>query len=108
MNFKQWLETDWSSFGNGGESDEDLQKYIDIANLWKRGMTWEKIGARYGVSGHTARKWGMRSLTTDQRPLAVPSPDDWHNPYGQFPVNVAATPLSQLDNPRLRSKKGFI
>ena len=92
----------------GGDTDEELQKYIDIANLWNRGMSWEEIGAKYGVSGSTARKWGMRSLTNQRSRIVTlggPSPDDF---YGQFPVNAPATPLSQLDNPRLRPKKGFI
>ena len=94
MSFKSWLnesESYWKSFGNGGESDEDLQRYMDAANLWNRGMPFDQIAARFGVSVSTIRKWISRSMSFNKE--SIPTLDD---KIGNWPDGRAAS-MSQLD-----------
>ena len=92
MSFKTWFnETEWKSFGPGGDSDEDLQKYIDAANLWNRGMPFDQIAVRYGVNVATVRKWISRSLSFNKE--SNPSIED---EFGNWPDDKA-TPMSQAN-----------
>jgi uncharacterized protein YjcR len=92
MSFKAWLnESEWSVFGQGGDSDEDLQKYMDAANLWNRGMHFDQIAARYGVSRVTVRKWISRSMAFNKE--SYPNSDD---KFGNWP-DAKATTMSQID-----------